>query len=66
MRMDVSTFMLGASLAPRVELVLRRPDGSPWSLIVSPGVECFIGYYPRLDGFDGGGPLLEYSLLPTR
>ena len=60
MRTDLSKFILGASLAPRVELVLHRPDGSPWSLTVSPGIERFIGYYPRLEGFACAGPILEY------
>jgi hypothetical protein len=49
--------------AGKVELVLRLPDGAPWTLSVSPGIERFIGYYPRLDGIDPGGPLLEYTRL---
>jgi hypothetical protein len=44
-----------------VELVLRLPDGSPWSLTFSPGMELFIGRYPRLDGIDPGGPLLSFT-----
>lgn len=47
------------SLLPPIELVLRNEDGSPWVLRVSPGVERFIGYYSRLDGF---GPV-EDGLL---
>jgi hypothetical protein len=60
MRTDVSKFLLGANRAPRVELALTRPDGELWLLTVSPGVERFIGFYPRLTGFACGGPLLEY------
>jgi hypothetical protein len=46
--------------APCLELVLRLEDGSPWHLTVSAGVERFIGYYPRIDGLDAGGPLLSF------
>ena len=60
MRTDVSRFIPGA-VAPRVELVLRGPDGAPWTLTMSPGMERFVGHYPRLEGFDCGGPLLLYS-----
>ena len=60
MRTDISKFLLGASRPARVELLLTRPDGSPWTLTVSPGVERFIGYYPRLEGFACAGPLIEY------
>ena len=45
---------------PRVELVLRDAAGAPWPLTLSPGVEKFIGSYPRVDGFDAGGPLIVY------
>ena len=60
MRMDVSKFLLGASRTPRVELVLHLADGTPWTLTITPGIERFIGYYPRLDGIHCGAPLLEY------
>jgi hypothetical protein len=43
-----------------VELLLRLEDGSPWRLTVSAGMERFIGYYPKVDGIDGGGPLLDF------
>ena len=49
--------------AEAVELVLRLPDGSPWSLTFSPGIERFIGYYSRLDGLDPGGALLTFRTL---
>ena len=52
--------MFSASQAPRVELLLWQPDGLPWSVSFSAGIERFIGAYPRLDGIDSGGPLLEY------
>ena len=54
--------MLGTP-APRLELALRRPDGEPWSLTVSPGIERFIGHYPRLEGFACAGPVLTYRRL---
>ena len=47
----------------RLELVLRLADGTPWSLIVSPGTERFIGYYPRVEGIDAGGPLLRFQVV---
>lgn len=59
-----SPFML-PRLAGKVELVLRSPDGQPWSLTVSRGIERFIGYYPRLEGIAQSGPLLEYTRLDT-
>lgn len=46
----------------RVELVLRLADGSPWCLTMSRGTERFIGYYPRVDGIDAGGPLLRFKV----
>ena len=48
--------------SPRLELELRLADGSPWRLTVSPGIERFIGYYPRVDGIDAGGPLLRFTV----
>lgn len=48
--------------AGRVELVLRREDGSPWRLTVSRAMERFIGYYPRVEGIDAGGPLLRFTV----
>ncbi|MEA3064204.1 MAG: hypothetical protein QOJ27_639 [Sphingomonadales bacterium] len=45
----------------RLELQLRLADGSPWRLTVSAGIEQFIGYYPRVEGIDGGGPLLRFQ-----
>ncbi|HEX6376331.1 MAG TPA: hypothetical protein VFZ91_11495 [Allosphingosinicella sp.] len=50
----------------RLELVLRLADGSPWRLTLSAGMERFIGYYPRVDGIDSGGPLLRFRVAdPT-
>jgi hypothetical protein len=58
--------MFSVSESPRVELLLWQPDGQPWSVTFSPGVERFIGAYARLDGIDPGGPLLEYrAAAPT-
>jgi hypothetical protein len=55
-------FLPAAADPGRLELVLRRADGSPWRLTVSPGMEKFIGYYPRVDGIDAGGPLLRFQV----
>jgi hypothetical protein len=55
--------MFSASQSPRVELLLWPPDGQPWSVTFSPGMERFIGAYPRLDGLGAGGPLLEYRAV---
>jgi hypothetical protein len=55
--------MFSATVLPRVELRLRRPDGSPWSVVFSPGIERFIGYYPRLEELDCGGPLLVFETV---
>jgi hypothetical protein len=57
--------LFSVSEAPRVELSLFDAEGLPWTLSVSPGIERFIGFYPRLDGIDGGGPLLEYRTVHT-
>ena len=54
-----------APAAPRVELLLRLADGSPWRLSVSPGVERFIGHYPRLPGFEGESGLLAYRSVAS-
>ena len=62
MRSSDPSFMLGAP-ARRIELALTRPDGEPWALTVSPGIERFIGYYPRLEGFACAGPVLTYRSL---
>jgi hypothetical protein len=57
-----------------LELPLQLPDGTPWPLRLSPGMQRFIGYYIRVEGIDCGGPLLAYrrvtipapDLLPPR
>lgn len=53
-----SPFHLDGS--PRVELVLRDADGVAWPLTLSAGMEKFVGLYPRVDGFDTGGPLIVF------
>lgn len=61
--MRVHPAFLSAVADPvRLELVLRLADGAPWSLTVSAGMERFIGYYPRIDGIDSGGPLLSFRV----
>jgi hypothetical protein len=51
---------LRVARARAVELVLRDDAGAPWVLTLSPGMEKFIGSYPRVDGFDAGGPLIAF------
>jgi len=60
MRIDPTMPFTSLRAARRVELVLRAPDGSPWTLTVSAGIERFIGHYPRIEGIDPGGPLLSF------
>jgi hypothetical protein len=61
--MRIHSAFLPADADPgRLELVLRLADGSPWRLTLSPGIERFIGYYPRIDGIDPGGPLLRFRV----
>jgi hypothetical protein len=55
--------MFSASVAPRVELLLWQPDGDPWTVSFSPGIERFIGQYPRLGGIMSDGPLLEFHTI---
>lgn len=49
-----------ASLS-RVDLVLRLPEGEPWVVSFSPGIERFIGHYPRLEAIAPEGTLLTFS-----
>ena len=49
-----------ANLA-RVDLVLRLPEGEPWVVSFSPGIERFIGHYPRLEAIAPEGTLLTFS-----
>ena len=58
-----SAFLPATAESPRLELVLRLADGSPWRLSLSAGMERFIGYYPRVDGIDAGGPLLRFRVV---
>ena len=54
------TFLPAIADTGRLELTLRLADGRPWRLTLSPGMERFIGYYPRIEGIDAGGPLLRF------
>jgi hypothetical protein len=60
MKMDTFRALFRAPAPPRVELVLFKEDGARWVLNVSPGIEKFIGSYPRLEGIKGTTPLLVY------
>jgi hypothetical protein len=53
-----SPFRLGGPST--VELALCGEHGAPWVLTLSAGMEKFIGPYPRIDGFDAGGPLIVF------
>ncbi len=46
-----------------VELALRMPDGRPWPLTFTRGIERFIGAYPRLPGFNPGGARLAFRTV---
>ncbi|HEU0134944.1 MAG TPA: hypothetical protein VFR28_08980 [Allosphingosinicella sp.] len=45
----------------RVDLVLRLPEGEPWVVSFSPGIERFIGHYPRFEAIAPEGTLLTFS-----
>ena len=47
-------------------LELRLSDGTAWTLRVSPGVERFIGRYPRVPGIAPSGGLLTFRRAPAR
>ena len=57
--------MFSATVFPRVELRLTRPDGSPWTVAFSPGIERFIGPYPRVEGMACEGALLAFEKVET-
>ena len=54
------TLLAAVAASGRLELTLRLADGSPWRLTMSNGMEQFVGYYPRIEGIDAGGPLLRF------
>jgi hypothetical protein len=59
------TFLPNATAAAsaatvRTELLLRQADGSAWHVSMSPGIERFIGFYPRIGGIAADGALLTY------
>jgi hypothetical protein len=60
MRAQPTGFMFKAPEEARIELLLLRADGTPWSLTMSAGTEKFIGRYPRLTRLLIDGPLLDY------
>jgi hypothetical protein len=60
MRAPTPGFLFQGAEPPKVELLLRREDGTPWTLSISAGVEQFIGYYPRIRGLVFDGSLLAY------
>lgn len=44
-----------------ITLSLWTPDGRPWTLTVSAGMEVFIGRYRRLKDFDCGNSLISFT-----
>ena len=52
-----------ATGARQLYLVLRRGDGSAWTLRFSEGIERFIGAYPRVEGFDCGQALIAFRTI---
>jgi hypothetical protein len=58
MQVPVPLFLLGVV---RTELVLADREGRPWRLSLSPGMDRFIGHYPRLPELAAAGPLLTYE-----
>lgn len=44
----------------KIQLVLRTPGGGCCRVILSDGMERFIGRYSRLPGLGSDSPLLEY------
>ena len=55
-------FMFQRSEPARLELMLTRHDGTPWTLSMSAGMERFVGRYPRLTRLVIDGPLLDYRM----
>lgn len=49
----------------RVALTLRAPNGRPWQLTMAAGTEIFIGRYRRIEGFNYGSGLIQYSFVET-
>lgn len=45
----------------KIRLSLRAPDGGAWELIVSAGMERFIGHYSQVPGLGSNSSLLEYQ-----
>jgi hypothetical protein len=62
MSAPLTRFMFQGADPVRMELVLSRHDGTPWTLTMSPGMERFIGHYPRLPRLVVEGPLLAYRV----
>ena len=58
MQRPLPHFLLGVA---RTELVLAGEDGTPWRLALAPGMDRFIGHYPRLPELEAAGPLLSYA-----
>jgi hypothetical protein len=47
----------------KIQLMLRTPDGGRWDVLLSDGMERFIGRYSRVPGLGSDSRLLEYRRL---
>ena len=45
----------------KIRLMLRNPQGAPWGVTLSVGMERFIGPYSRVPGLSSDSSLLEYQ-----
>jgi len=46
----------------RIRLLLIDDSGAHWTVDMSPGIERFIGCYPRLEAFVGNDRTLHYEI----
>lgn len=45
----------------KLRLSLRTPEGAGWDLVVSAGMERFIGPYSKVPGLSSGEAVLDYQ-----
>ncbi len=62
MEKSFSNIDFQAPSAARIRLLLLDDSGGHWCVTMSPGVERFIGCYPRLDAFVGDEQVLRYEV----
>lgn len=49
--------------SPKIRLKLRTPEGEAWDLILSAGMERFIGHYSQVPGLASHSRLLDYQAV---